>query len=267
MFASCCHSFELPRGSQSYVSLYVPRPAQAHSFSRDSISTQCSAMTPRTPHKTSVQIDATINDLNAKWSLELPRLHGVEADKAEKGTQNPASRCSLAIRFLCWKSANLEGALEEFAEQAKVVLSSWVYKPRQEPGTILSLPQTKSFIRRDVLAKQDGRLIPEQREILLKILTDILSEEQRLISESDCYERTPSCSKSRTSSLAPSRSASFIMPAPVSRSASSVTSATITVTETNENRARASPRKRENSTTRQIVSMAHTLQKQILTLP
>ena len=149
-----------------------------------------------TPKKVRCDVDNTINRLNNDWDLQLTHLHGRSAEAAEN-TSALAKRCSSRIRYLCWRLPNLDGILEDFYERAFQIKSSWVYKPRQERGTLPILPVIKSNLKRDVtrgrtlgLAKLDAK----QRQQLLAALDEALKDDYELSRQSDSFSRTSSMS-------------------------------------------------------------------------
>ena len=135
-----------------------------------------------TPQYTSWRIGQTIDSLNAQWDLGLPRLHGIDADRAdEKGLV--AERCSKRIRFLCYKTDNIDTLLADFNGRARQIHSEWIFKPSQERGTLPVLPQTKSLVQRDFLSKQKSgvvQLSDTQRLRLQQLLFQILDENYEL---------------------------------------------------------------------------------------
>lgn len=80
----------------------------------------------KTPQHTGQKIDQVIDRLNARWDLQVPRLHGVEAKRATDDTEL-ARKCSSRIRALCWKgNVNIDGVIEDFEERAAQKHSEWV---------------------------------------------------------------------------------------------------------------------------------------------
>ncbi len=135
-----------------------------------------------TPQHTGQRIDEAIDSLNAQWDLGLPRLHGADADRADKKGL-VAERCSNRIRFLCYKTDNIDALLADFAERARQIYSEWVFKPSQERGTLPILPQTRSLVQRDFLLKQKSgvvQLSDSQRLRLQQLLFQILDENSEL---------------------------------------------------------------------------------------
>ena len=80
---------------------------------------------PETPHKVTLEIDAAIDELNAKWNLSLPKLHGVEARRPGNDS-DVARKCSLRIRHFCWKgNVSISKIIEDFDERAAQKCSDW----------------------------------------------------------------------------------------------------------------------------------------------
>lgn len=178
----------------------------------------------KTPSKTGKKIDEVIDRLNARWNLQIERLHGAKANREAGEGAELTRRCASRIRALCWKGTiDMDNILEDFEERAKQKYSEWVCKcnylmhqismvaadklagdkPSQERGTLLSLPQTKSsWLRSDAIIR--SRISPDGRLALLQILADLLEEEHRLCLESDAYSRTSFSTVAESS-----RSASF----------------------------------------------------------
>lgn len=146
-----------------------------------------------TPQQTGLKIDKAINDLNAKWDLQLPRLHGYQAREAEtKG--HLGLKCSSRIRYLCFKADDIESVLSDFDDRARQIYSRWVFKPSQEPGTLPLLPVTKSLVAREVQAKRATRVVyltNSQRDELLQLLFNILDDNFQLarMTDSVSFER------------------------------------------------------------------------------
>lgn len=142
-----------------------------------------------TPKKTGQKIDQVIDSLNAKWDLQLPRLHGADAtEEASRGSF--AKRCSSRIRYLCFRTENIDSILADYEARARTIYTQWVLKPSQEPGTLPILPVTKSFLSRDIHSKREAgiaQVTPTQRGQLQKLLFKILDEEYNLALISNSY--------------------------------------------------------------------------------
>lgn len=137
---------------------------------------------------TSRKIDDIIDDLNARWDLSLPKLHGPNAGHTD--SESTARKCSRRIQYLCYKTDNIHKVIKSFEEQARPIQSQWVFKPSQERGTLPVLPQTKSLVDRDFqLRRKNGivRLNNEQRSQLQALLYKTLNEEYELATMSDSY--------------------------------------------------------------------------------
>ena len=81
-----------------------------------------------TPHRASEKIDQVIDRLNAKWNLQIPRLHGNDAEKGGKGHEL-SRKCSSRIRVLCWKgTVDIDSIMDEFDDIAAQKHSEWVCK-------------------------------------------------------------------------------------------------------------------------------------------
>ena len=78
--------------------------------------------------------------------------------------------------------------------QARHLLITAADKPLQQPGTLPSLPISKSFLKRDATAR--ARLTPQNRHALIEILARLLEDEYTLAAESDTYQRTSFTSNS-----------------------------------------------------------------------
>jgi hypothetical protein len=145
---------------------------------------------PQTPETVRQRCDSTVDGLNARWDLNLPRLYGRPDELAEK-EDDLVLKCVSRIRYLCCRSlSNLEGLIDDFEDHAKSVKSNWVFKPLQEAGTLPSKPKERSQLFKDSLAKP-LRLTPGQRKELLQYLLRLLDEEFKLIRDSEVYERYP----------------------------------------------------------------------------
>jgi hypothetical protein len=144
---------------------------------------------PQTPEIVRQRYDSTVDGLNARWDLHLPRLYGRPDELAGK-EDDLALECVGRIRYLCCRSlSNLKGLINDFEDYAKYMKSNWVFKPLQEAGTLPFKPKGKSKLFKDSLAKP-LRLTPEQRNELLQYLMGLLDDEFKLIRDSDVYERS-----------------------------------------------------------------------------
>ena len=144
---------------------------------------------PETPTAIRRNFDQVIDRLNARWNLELPRLHGCIAEVAENERALPR-RITSRIRFLCFRpQLNMEALLDDFEEYAKQLKSNWVFKPRQETGTIPNLPNDKSQLYKESFAKPLP-LTSIQRRELLTHLDKLLDDEYQLSHDSTTYQRS-----------------------------------------------------------------------------
>lgn len=144
---------------------------------------------PETPKNVRRNFDQVIDRLNSRWDLQLPRLHGRVAEQAENGGAI-CRRITSRIRYLCFRpQLNLESLLDDFEDFAKQVNSNWVFKPRQEVGTLPQIPNAKSRLFEDSLA-EPLRLTSVQRKDLLGHLDKLLDDEYRLSLDSQDYQRS-----------------------------------------------------------------------------
>jgi hypothetical protein len=142
-----------------------------------------------TPKAVRRNFDQVIDRLNSRWDLQLPRLHGHVAELAENEGAVPR-RITSRIRFLCFRpQLNLESLLEDFEDKAKQVKSNWVFKPSQEAGTLPQIPNEKSRLFAESLAKP-LRLTSVQRTELLSYLDKLVDDEYRLSRDSAAYCRS-----------------------------------------------------------------------------
>lgn len=143
---------------------------------------------PETPRRVRDKVDTTIDGLNARWNLQLPRLHGPTAQSSE-GQHSLARKCSFKIRYLCFRPVNLERLTDEFDVKARqLLLSKWVWKPSQERGTIPALQVTKSLVEPDLRSKIKD-LQHTDRQTLLKLLDQVIDDDYQLALTTDAYER------------------------------------------------------------------------------
>ena len=144
---------------------------------------------PETPQAIRRNFDRVIDRLNARWDLCLPRLHGYVAEAAENEEVIPR-RITSRIRYLCFRpQLNLERLLDDFEDFAKRMKSNWVFKPRQETGTLPRVPNEKSLLFEESLAKP-LRLTTGQRKDLLYYLDKLLDDEYQLSRDSPAYQRS-----------------------------------------------------------------------------
>jgi hypothetical protein len=144
---------------------------------------------PQTPEIVRQRYDSTVDGLNARWDLQLPRLYG-RPDELVGKEDELALRCVGRIRYLCYRSLSiLNGLIDDFEDHAKYIKSGWVLKPLQEAGTLPFKPRGRSKLFKDSLANP-LRLTPEQRNELLQYLIGLLDEEFKLVRDSEVYERS-----------------------------------------------------------------------------
>ncbi|KAL1851117.1 hypothetical protein Plec18170_006441 [Paecilomyces lecythidis] len=125
---------------------------------------------PRTPVKPAEELNRIIETLNLKYGLQLP--NPVMYSPAAHGKDKPLDlRCFLGIRILYYnRSVDIKTVINNFDEWVRPRQTQWVYKQRQELGT---LPSRSSFLRRDSL-----QMITEaERDIRLKALLKLIDDE------------------------------------------------------------------------------------------
>ena len=143
---------------------------------------------PETPETVRYQLDTAIDRLNARWDLQLPKLRGAAALKAQiKGASR--SGCTGRLHYLTFRLSkeSLERLLDNFDHFAKTAKSSWVLKPKQEAGTLPSGPKSESALYKDALSNP-FKPTPEQRDSLIEYLHELLDESVQLSRDSDAYE-------------------------------------------------------------------------------
>ena len=163
---------------------------------------------PTTPHKIGSKIDNVVLSLNQDWDLEIPTLHGADADRADK-TGLLADKCFKRIRYLCWKTDDIDVLLSDFETRARQVHAKWTFKPSQEPGTLPVFPVVKSTLNHDIQMKRKRgliRLSDSQRLDLLALLFEVLSDNYELAKLSTSFrtERTSVSTASSSFATAPS---------------------------------------------------------------
>ena len=147
---------------------------------------------PETPKKVRARVDDAIHELNANWDLQLPRLHGRDAEAA-KDTSQVARRCSARLHYLSFRVDSFDGILKDFDCDARKLYSKWTMKPAQEKGTLPVLPVTKSFLHGDVTRRRLlglNRLTKDQHDRLLELLDNTLKDDFNLARASDSFQRT-----------------------------------------------------------------------------
>lgn len=132
---------------------------------------------PVTPRKTGKQRDRLLLSLNNKFSFDLPVGGAVTAR-----TSTVSQECVRRIYFLCSHNddAGLARVEKELEQRAGQLRTEWVYKPRQEKGTVPVVkggrPAEGGFLRSrpeaGVRARND-----EERRLLLDTLKNLLDEE------------------------------------------------------------------------------------------
>lgn len=172
-----------------------------------------------TPRKTGEKITRVIDQLNSRWNLQLPRLHGIEARDA-KNADDVQRKCSSRIRAACWlNNVNMNSVMEDFEDRATSIYTAWIcmwrifdfdahqklkfhltnatftstVKPSQQSGTLPRLPVTK-LSSKDFALSRSRDLTPEQRRQLCEALLNLIDDECKLAHESDAYSRTSAIS-------------------------------------------------------------------------
>ena len=160
---------------------------------------------PETPKEKGRVVDKLLQQLNADWNLQLPRLHGKAAEAAES-TNALAKKCSARIRYLCFRHEEPERLVTEFDGRARQLYAQWRFKPRQESGTLPILPVKKSGLGLDV-SKRRGlgliKLSATERQGLLRLLDETLKDDYDLARDSDSFSVTPAPTTAPASMSAP----------------------------------------------------------------
>ncbi|KAK2798086.1 hypothetical protein FQN51_007905 [Onygenales sp. PD_10] len=138
--------------------------------------------TPRTAKSPDGYL-AMIYNLNASFNLELPN-HLISTPTRRPIEQRPlGEKCVALLKPLYYnKSVDLDRVLKDFSDWAKPVLSDWVPKAKQEPGTLPS-PRL-SFIHDNTLAAARS-ILPEQRMLLLEYLWQLLRDEEYILNRGE----------------------------------------------------------------------------------
>ena len=148
---------------------------------------------PETPKEKGRVVDKILQQLNASWDLQLPRLHGKAAEAAES-TNALAKKCSARIRYLCFRHEEPERLVTEFDGRARQLYAQWRFKPRQESGTLPILPIKKSGLGHDVSKRRGLGLIKlsgTERQGLLRLLDETLKDDYDLARDSDSFSVKP----------------------------------------------------------------------------
>ena len=157
---------------------------------------------PKTPERVRITIHHAIDGLNDRWDLQLPRYH--HQDAVSEGKEVPLARkCYSGIRFLSHRDPYIiNDVIENFEDKAKQVKSNWVFKPRQEAGTLPNLPKSRSRLFEEALARP-LQLSAQQRHELLQYLHKLLDDECELFRLSSDYARTSGPTPVGASAAAP----------------------------------------------------------------
>ena len=137
-----------------------------------------------TPTKRRQPLDDILNRLNSRWNLDLPRLHGSNADRLES-TRVLAKRCSARLRYLFYRDVDLDQLLKSFDEQASVIFSQWRFKPHAERHVTPSRKPDGSVLARAILKGKQPALDSNQKQSLLMCLDGVLEEPYRSFRDSD----------------------------------------------------------------------------------
>ena len=143
---------------------------------------------PGTPETVRYQLDTAIDRLNARWDLELPKLRGAAALKAQvRGASR--SGCTGRLHYLSFRLSrdSMERLLDSFDQFAKTAKTNWVLKPKQETGTLPTGLNSESALYKDALSNP-FKPTSEQRQSLIEHLHELLDESVQLSRDSDAYE-------------------------------------------------------------------------------
>ncbi|KAK2811464.1 hypothetical protein FQN50_002087 [Emmonsiellopsis sp. PD_5] len=138
--------------------------------------------TPRTTRSPDGYL-AMIYNLNASFNLDLPNQLISTPTRRPIEERPLRERCVALLKPLYYnKSVDLDRVLKDFSDWAKPVLSDWVPKAKQEPGTLPS-PRL-SFIHDNTLAAARS-ILPEQRLLLLEYLWQLLRDEEYILNRGE----------------------------------------------------------------------------------
>lgn len=144
-----------------------------------------------TPTKRRQPLDELLDRLNTQWNLDLPRLHGLEADRLE-ATTALAKRCSARLRYLSYRPLDLEEILTDFDQQASVIFSQWKFKPHAERHVTPSRKANESNLARSILKGKQPALTKVQKQRLLTCLDNVLERPYKLCRDSDSFQTSNS---------------------------------------------------------------------------
>ena len=132
-------------------------------------------------------------------------------------------------------------------------------KPSQEHGTLLSLPVTKSFLKKDAISR--SRNSSQYRDALVKALAELLEEEYVLATTSADYQRTSFTSRdsdSKTTSFNSTRTTSTSSFATAAEGDNSkITSRSVDMSRKKQNAEPIPSKKRAAVQQQELVSKAH----------
>ncbi|KAL2220159.1 putative RNA-directed RNA polymerase [Thermoascus aurantiacus ATCC 26904] len=132
---------------------------------------------PRTPAKKSgEELSRIIESLNVKYDLQIPNDPIFSPSVREKQRESLENKCFNGLRWLYYnRSADVRSVIANFEEWAGPRLSQWVFKPRQEFGTL----PTRYFLRTD-----GYKAIPEEeRQKRLRYFEKLIRDEIYLLTQ------------------------------------------------------------------------------------
>src|SRR5947207_2023990 len=119
--------------------------------------------------------DRFLDSLNVKFNLQLPTRE-VASPSSRLRKKTLAEECVVRIKYMYFEHAvSLQKLVGNFEEWARPVMSGWVWKTKQTPGTLPSRPAESSFLHRDMLTGSKN-ITAEKRKQLLEYLLKLLDD-------------------------------------------------------------------------------------------
>ena len=108
-------------------------------------------------------VNGLITLLNDEWSLRLPLLQGHESPRSRRDRGSLERECVTHMVFLQYKDViALSAALKQYKEQARILYSRWVHKPKGER----IVPSATRQVPKPIMEEERKELVACLRELL-----------------------------------------------------------------------------------------------------
>lgn len=142
---------------------------------------------PITPHKVRSDIDRHIDRLNGTWNLGLPIIRGAAASQMES-SKALAKKLSARIRYLSFRAHSLDSLIDDFEERARLIYSSWKFKPNMQPGVILVRNASEQNLEGAAMKRKRHSLSERQIDQLLRCFDGVLKDVSDACNQYSAYQ-------------------------------------------------------------------------------